>query len=121
MTEDWQRLETRGVATSAEAFAPRYNHIGKWGHGFGQKQAGVFKCRDDRVMDFPWRSGWDQEGSGDVRVLTGLDRRRLKRGERIGRERGRGVTWKVGGCEESVVLKEEVRNRANGTICAFPI
>ena len=31
-------------------------------------------------MDFPCRSGWDQEGSGDVRVLTGDDRRRLERG-----------------------------------------
>ena len=58
----------------------RYNHIGKWGHGFGQKLTGMFKCRDDRVMDFPCRSGWVQEGSGDVRVLTGDDRRRLERG-----------------------------------------
>jgi len=57
MTEDWQRVETRGVATSAEAFALSYNHIGKWGHGFGQKQTGMFKCRDDRVMDF--RGGVD--------------------------------------------------------------
>jgi hypothetical protein len=121
MTEDWQRLETRGLRQARKLLHSRYNHIGKWGHGFGQKQTGVFKCRDDRVMDFPWRSGWDQEGSGDVRVLTGHDRRRVKRGREDREEEGKGGDLEGGRCEESVVLKEEVRNRANGTICAFPI
>ena len=72
-------------------------------------------------MDFPWRSGGDQEGSGDVQVLTGQDRRRVKRGGKDGEEGGRGVTKDGGGWEESVVLKVEGRNRRSGTICAFPI
>jgi len=60
MAEDWQRLETRGLRQARKLLHSRYNHIGKWGHGFGQKQSGMFECRDDRVMDFPWRSGGDQ-------------------------------------------------------------
>ena len=79
-----------GLRQARKLLHSRYNHIGKWGHGFGQKQTGLFKCRDDRVMDFPWRSGRDQVGSGDVRVLTGRDRRRLKRGKRGREEGGRG-------------------------------
>lgn len=52
------RDSKRGVLRQARKLLhSRYNHIGKWGHGFGQKQTGVFKCRDDRVMNF--RGGVD--------------------------------------------------------------
>ena len=60
MTEDWQSRNEGGCDKRGSFCTSRYNHIGKWGHGYGQKQTGVFKCRDDRVMDFPWRSGGDQ-------------------------------------------------------------